>query len=132
MKWFHDLKIATKLMLSFVVVLVLTVLLGVASMLRMAELNRATTDLSGNWMPSVKAVLTMRTQLGDFRRWEAAHLLTSEHDKMGMYEKRLVDTQAAIKKTDEEYAKLISSPEEQAEHDAFLKAWEKFLAEDVK
>jgi methyl-accepting chemotaxis protein len=132
MKWFHDLKIATKLMMSFAAVLALAALLGIASLAKMAALNQASSDLSGNWMPSVQAVLTMRTQIGDFRRWELAHLLTGEADKMPLYEKRLADTRDAFRKTDDAYAKLINSPEERAVHAEFMKSWEQFLAEDAK
>jgi methyl-accepting chemotaxis protein len=132
MKWFHDLKIATKLMISFAAVLALAVLLGIASFTQMGALNRASADLSRNWMPSVQAVLTMRTQLGDIRRWELAHLLTSDTDRMALFEKRLAEARDVFRKTDEAYAKLINSPEEQAVHAEFLKLWEQFLGYHAK
>ncbi|MCL6484495.1 MAG: MCP four helix bundle domain-containing protein, partial [Janthinobacterium lividum] len=50
MKWFFDLKIATKLILSFGAVLLLTAALGVSAIFSMARINTASTDLSANWM----------------------------------------------------------------------------------
>ena len=61
MKWFFDLKIATKLILSFGAVLLLTAALGVSAIFSMARINDASTDLSANWMPSVLAAMSMRS-----------------------------------------------------------------------
>ena len=68
MKWFFDLKIATKLILSFGAVLLLTAALGVSAILFMARTNTASMDLSDNWRPSVLADMSMRSDVSDFRR----------------------------------------------------------------
>lgn len=69
MKWFFDLKIATKLVLSFGAVLLLTAALGVSAIFSMARTNTASMDLSDNWMPSVLADMAMRSDVSDFRHW---------------------------------------------------------------
>lgn len=68
MKWFFDLKIATKLILSFGAVLLLTAALGGSAIFSMARTNTASMDLSDNWMPSVLAAMSMRSDVSDFRR----------------------------------------------------------------
>ena len=50
MKWFFDLKIAPKLILSFGAVLVLTVVMGVTGIMSMSRINAASTELAKDWL----------------------------------------------------------------------------------
>jgi len=132
MKWFYDLKIATKLIVSFGVVLLLTLAMGVSGIYSMSKVNQASTDIAENWMPSVRAVMELRTDVGEVRRWELAHMLNEEEKAKADYEKRM-DTSLALMKTHREaYDKLISSPEERALAADFDKAWSGFMAEHAK
>lgn len=63
MQWFYNLKIAHKLLLSFVVVLILTVGLGAFSITQLSRVNQAAVDISGNWLPSIRAALKMKATL---------------------------------------------------------------------
>ncbi|MBV6320417.1 methyl-accepting chemotaxis protein [Duganella violaceipulchra] len=132
MKWFYDLKIASKLIVSFGAVLLLTLVMGVCSILSIGQVNQASTDLAENWMPSVRAVLELRADVGDYRRWELAHLLNEEAQGMAGYEKRMEDTMATLKAHRQGLEKLITTAEEKtlaAEFDASLAA---FLGEHGK
>jgi hypothetical protein len=88
MQWFFDLNIATKLILSFGVVLLLTAALGVAAIFFMARIHTASMDLSANWMPSVLAAMSMRSDVSDVRRWELAHMLAAQDADMAQNETR--------------------------------------------
>ena len=55
MKWFYDLKISTKLISSFLVVLALTAAMGGFAILQLGAVNQAAQDIKGNWMPSMRA-----------------------------------------------------------------------------
>jgi methyl-accepting chemotaxis protein len=132
MKWFYDLKIATKLIVSFGAVLLLTLILGISNMMSMNRVNQASTDLAENWMPSVRAVLELRATVGDLRRWELAHLLNEDAAQMADYEKRMDDTLAILKKTRDTYEKLISSPEEKAIAADFDKGFQAFMVDHAK
>ena len=132
MSWFQHLKISTKLFVSFASVLLLTVVLGATSITAISNINRSAENMANNWLPSVQAVLTLQTKVGDFRRWELAHLLTPEAPKMDMYEKRMEETLVAMKAIDTTYGKLISSDEEREIHKDLLKQWEGFMVEHGK
>ena len=121
MKWFYDLKIATKLIVSFGAVLLLTAFLGVSAILSMARINVASTDLSTNWMPSVLAAMSMRSDVSDFRRWELAHMLAAQDNDMALNETRMTETQAKLKADGDKYRALISEPGE-------LEVFERFQA----
>jgi methyl-accepting chemotaxis protein len=132
MKWFYDLKIATKLIVSFGVVLLLTLAMGVSGIYSMSKVNQASTDLAENWMPSVRAVLELRTDIGEMRRWELAHMLNDDDKMKAEYERRMDSTQALMKTHREGYEKLISSPEERSLVAALDKSWSAFLLEHAK
>ncbi len=127
MKWFFDLKIATKLILSFGAVLLLTAALGVSAIFSMARINTASTDLSANWMPSVLAAMSMRSDVSDFRRWELAHMLAAQDADMALNEARMTQTQAKLKADGDNYRRLISEPGEQEIFDRFLALNDEFM-----
>jgi methyl-accepting chemotaxis protein len=132
MKWFYDLKIATKLIVSFGAVLLLTLVLGISNMVSMDRVNQASTDLADNWMPSVRAVMDLRTDVGEIRRWELAHLLNDDPAAMADYEQRLDKALALLKQHRDNYEKLISSPEEKAIATEFDKALAAFMIDHDK
>ena len=127
MKWFFDLKIATKLILSFGAVLLLTAALGVSAIFSMARINDASTDLSANWMPSVLAAMSMRSDVSDFRRWELAHMLAAQDSDMALNETRMTETQAKLKTDGDKYRTLISEPGEKEIFERFLALNDEFM-----
>jgi methyl-accepting chemotaxis protein len=132
MKWFYDLKIATKLIVSFGAVLLLTLLLGVSNMMSMDRVNQASTDLAENWMPSVRAVMELRADVGELRRWELAHLLNEDPATLATYEKNMDASVLALKQHRDAYEKLISSPEEKAIAAEFDKNLAVFMIDHAK
>ena len=132
MKWFYDLKIATKLIVSFGAVLLLTLAMGVSGIYSMSKVNDASTDIAENWMPSVHAIMDLRTDVGELRRWELAHMLNDDEQGMTGYEKRMDESLATMKTHREAYQKLISSPEEQTLASEFDKIWTVFMADHAK
>ncbi|WP_377701877.1 methyl-accepting chemotaxis protein [Pseudoduganella sp. UC29_71] len=132
MRWFYNLRIATKLIVSFGAVMLLTLILGLSAITAMGGINKATEDLAQERMPSVQAVMAIRIDIGDFRRWQLLHILSSEDKWYDTYDKRLGEAQAAFQADSERYQKLISSPEEKARYDAFLAQWQQFVADNPK
>jgi len=132
MKWFYDLKIATKLIVSFGVVLLLTLVMGVSGIYSMSRVNQASTDIAEDWMPSVRAVMELRNDVGELRRWELAHMLNEDVKAKTDYEKRMEVTLATMKTHRDAYDKLISSPEEKTLAAEFDKTWTAFMADHGK
>ncbi|WP_373988827.1 methyl-accepting chemotaxis protein [Duganella sp. BuS-21] len=132
MKWFYDLKIATKLIVSFGTVLILTLLLGISNMLSMDRVNQASTDLAENWMPSVRAVMELRSDVGELRRWELSHLLNEDAATLAAYEKNMEASVLALKQQRDAYEKLISSPEEKTIAAEFDKNLAAFMIDHAK
>jgi len=132
MKWFHNLRIAPKLIATFGAVQLLMLIMGIASISSMSRLNDASTDLATNWMPSVRAVMQLRTDVGELRRWQLAHMLTDVPKSLATYEERMAKTLEGQRTNASAYEKLISSPEERAIYDDFSRNWQLFLVEHNK
>jgi methyl-accepting chemotaxis protein len=131
-KWFYDLRIATKLIVSFGVVLLLTLVMGLASMVSTSRVNQASSDLANNWMPSVRMALELRTDIGEMRRWQLAHMISDQPASYAMYEKRMAETEATLKTHRAAYEKLINSPEEKALITEFDQGWNAFKVDHDK
>ncbi|MFM9924749.1 methyl-accepting chemotaxis protein [Variovorax sp. H27-G14] len=125
MKAFYNLKIATKLLVSFIAVLVLTACVGAVSVLQLSKVHDMSTDLATNWMPATRSLLEMKNLVSRFRTQELQHILSRSTVEMTNYEKSMDTTWAALQKSRAEYQTLISEPEERAVYPVF----EKLLAE---
>ncbi len=132
MKWFYNLRIARKLNLTFGVVQLLTLFLGINAIMAMSRIHDSSEEQATDWMPSVQSAMDMRTNVGDFRRWELAHMIANTDAAYAEYEKRMTATQADLQQDIVNYTKLISNPEEQARYDQFKKAWQEFMVEHDK
>ncbi|MRV71097.1 HAMP domain-containing protein [Duganella sp. FT92W] len=132
MKWFYNLRIARKLNITFGIVQVLTLFLGVNALMAMGRMHAASDDLATDWMPSVQGAMAIRIDVGEFRRWELSHMVSTDEAGHAKYEKRLADTLALLETHRAAYTKLISNPEEQALIDSFGKAWQDFMGDHNK
>lgn len=86
MQWFYDLKIATKLIASFLAVLALTAFMGVFSIIQLAEVNQITADIRDNWMPAMRAASGMRYRVANYRLKEARYIMTESAPEMAELE----------------------------------------------
>src|SRR5690349_14328193 len=112
MQWFRDLKIARKLLLAFAVVQLLMLVLGIACLQSMSRINDASDDLAENWLPSVRAVMQVRTDVSDLRRQELAFLLADDAQEKNRIAQQMDTILAASRANVTSYEKLISSPAE--------------------
>jgi len=132
MTWFHDLKLASKLLIAFLGLISLTLLLGLFAIHQMGEMDKATKDVTGNWMPSIRFLATANTDTSDFRTAELQHILSTDASQMSRYERDMRDEQQAIERGLEQYEKIIVTPEEQRLYDEFTRLWAEYLVEHDK
>jgi methyl-accepting chemotaxis protein len=129
---FRNMKLATKLFGSFVVVLALMTGLGAYAIAQLATVNQSTVDLSTNWMPSVRTILDTKVAYHHLRVLQYMMVAATDPADIANTEKELNDTTVELNKAEEEYSKLVSSPEEQRTYDAFKAEREVFLSEQAK
>lgn len=114
---------------TYVVASLLTafsIIIGSLSIVGMANINTEVTNISTNWLPAIKVVGELGGMVGEYRRNEFAHILTSDEVQMRGYEKSISDLSTKIDAKVKEYEKLISEPEEKAAFPKFLAAWESY------
>ena len=127
-----DLRISTRLKLSFGLMATLMLLLLASAVMQMNNLRAATVDLSENWLPSVGFVSEMNTSTSDFRLSEFQHVLNTDDARMKDIEKDMAAVLADFNKYRDAYVKLISSPQEQALWDQFAQDWKRYLEQHEK
>ncbi|WP_394778944.1 methyl-accepting chemotaxis protein [Undibacterium sp.] len=123
---------ATKLLLSFIVVLLLTALLSIFSMVELAKVNQNAVEMRTNWLPSVRSVLGMKSDLALFRSQELQHLISSTDGDWTAYEKKMATTLESLQKNRDVYQKLIDSTEEKDTYKEFSNTFDQFMADHAK
>lgn len=127
MIWFYDLKISTRLVVGFIVVLLLTVFLGLFSIQVLFDVNEKSTEIEVNWLPSARYTAEMRTHVTEYRVVELQHFITESTDEMARHEGELRGIQDALEKKKASYAPLISSDQERKKYEEFVAAWDRYL-----
>ena len=112
MNAFYNLKLANKLLLSFILVLGLTVGLGVFSVIQLSKVNQKSTDLAENWMPSARMLLELKTDLARYRTNELQHIMSETPEDRGNYENAMSSLWEQLQKNLVAYQKLPAEREE--------------------
>ena len=95
---------------------------GVFALNKTAAVNSSTVDLSSNWLPSVSTALNLGLSASRARLAIVKHILSTD-EEMAQTDKDIETQMTAIDKYRQQYEKLISSPEERAAYDAFVRDW---------
>jgi methyl-accepting chemotaxis protein len=128
MKWFYDLRIATKLITSFLLVLVLTALTGGFAIIQLGLVNETATEMRDNWLPSVRVASGMRFFVANYRIKELRHLMADSPTEQTQYEQEAVDARKEVDTRMARYEKeLIAGPADQALLDTFKNDWNNYL-----
>ncbi|WUR14285.1 methyl-accepting chemotaxis protein [[Empedobacter] haloabium] len=132
MKWLTERKLSTKLGLAFAAVLLLTALVGAFSINQLAKVNNTATELSSRWMPAMRVIQDIKAQIARVRTRELQYIISDDVADLDKYDKVIANDLVDLKKMQDEFVKLIKTPEEQALYDEFLSMWDRYMAEDAK
>lgn len=126
------LRIGTRLVLAFLVVISLTSALGLFAMTQLGSVKKVSNDITEKWTTGARLSSQMNTDQSDFRIAEAQHMLSTEPEERARYAKELATVGSAMDKAQADYAKLVSSPEEKALFDEFKRERRRYLDEHTK
>src|SRR5450830_622904 len=133
MKWFFNLRIAKKLLLSFTCVLSLTAVSGIFSIIQLEKVNSASTEIATNWLPSIRTLGDMKLLVARLRSNEAQMALyDDDQEAIGTLTKRSDGVITALGATTKTYESEISEPEEKALYPEVQKKLQFILAEHQK
>ncbi len=125
MQWFSSLKLAPKLMLAFGVVLIIMLIQGVGAYTGLRSMERVTSGLVTNVLPSVTLVGETRALLGEFRTASYRGLVRASEASKQQARERAASIDAQLTKNFENYAQYVQSPEEKRLLDELVVAWDK-------
>jgi methyl-accepting chemotaxis protein len=123
-----NLKLRTKIIGGFAIVLALATAQSLFGVQQLQIVNNKSTEISENWLPSVKLSGDMNTNTADFRMAELQHVLADNDAAMDGFEKEMQGVKETFEKNRSAYVKLISSDEERKLYDAFDRQWKQYLA----
>jgi methyl-accepting chemotaxis protein len=124
-------KIATKLGLSFCAVLLMTAIVGIFSIYELAKVNEISMRLSSRWLPSVRIIEDVKSQIARIRTREFQYIISSDPADMDKYDKVIATDLEDLKKMQNEYEALLET-EEKALYGAFTEQWARYMVEDAK
>ncbi|MFL7961517.1 methyl-accepting chemotaxis protein [Pseudomonas kielensis] len=128
MKWFYDLRIATKLITSFLVVLALTAVMGVFAIIQLGEVNSTTVEIRENWMPSMRAASGMRFYGANYRLKENRHITADSEQERVTIEQEAEEAKKAFETRLATYEKLLSNAEDRQLFETTRNDWVAYLA----
>src|SRR4051794_23900446 len=77
MQWFNNLRLSAKLLVSFTVVLLITCALGVLSIERLGDVAQDSSEISGNYLPSLDTLGAINTMSSNIRMAQIRQILAS-------------------------------------------------------
>jgi len=132
MKLFENMRLATKLGLAFVMLLLLSACIGISSIVGLAAVNQTANSLSADWMPSMRAVQDIKSQIARVRTREFQYIISSDPSEMDKYDKVIAADLEDLAKMQAQFVSLIDTAEEKQLYQDFLAMWDKYMVEDKK
>src|SRR5450830_6669 len=132
MRWFYDLKIALKLILTIAIIAFFMLALGLFAIAQLDKVNQAANDLASNWLPAIRTLSNIKLSLARVRSGESLYIQASEKKERVEYEqaiRKIVDDLAVQQQI---YMTQISANEERTMFLEVTKSIEIFLTEHKK
>ncbi|TXT41661.1 MAG: methyl-accepting chemotaxis sensory transducer [Comamonadaceae bacterium] len=129
---FSNFRISVKLGIGFGVMVLLTALIGVLSMGQMGRMNDDTTELSENWLPSIKVVSELQVLLNDMRRAELQHVIAPTAEEQKPEADRFAANVGKLAALEKSFDQRQLSPEERQVFERYKSESRAYLATSVK
>ncbi len=126
--WFDTVSIGKRLTLAFGAVLLLTAVLGGASIFNLARVNGASDELASKWLPGVGATGAARAAMLEYRALEVKHASAADASYRAEYEDKLKEAAAAVAAHLGAHANLTAGgDEDRAVAAAAAAKWKEYL-----
>ncbi len=129
MQWFIHMRIMSKLVLSFGVILAILAGLGWFASTEMSDINDKSTEISTVWLPSVQACAELNSLILEVRNAEYGHAISADEKSMSEYEKRIEQYKTDIQNVRTAYEKLPALEEEQRLYQEYKNHWDLYIKE---
>jgi len=127
-----DVKLGTKLMGGFILVLFLAAIQSVLAVFGTNALNTNTQQMSDHLLPSALHTGFLGTQASRLRAAQFQHLLVFGEDERRAIEKQIEGLREAVNTESQGYAGIIKDGEEKTHFDKFQGEWKKYQAQQAE
>jgi len=100
--------------------------MGLLAVWNMRAINANTVDIATNWLPSVRVLGDLRAGVITYRNVIREHMLAETIEEKDAAEKILATVIESNAKIRQSYEQLITSPEERALYNEWVKLWESY------
>ncbi|WP_298188468.1 methyl-accepting chemotaxis protein [uncultured Pseudomonas sp.] len=128
----RNLNIAPRASLGFGLVALLVLLLGSFSLLQMAEMNKQSDQINGNWLPSILSLGEMNQDILRLRALTLRMLASYEETVVADTLPRIEELRNMLEKAQADYEKLIVTAEERTVYERFKQGEYAYLQEQRK
>ncbi|MEW6642108.1 MAG: methyl-accepting chemotaxis protein [Pseudomonadota bacterium] len=126
---FSKLSIRTKITAVIAILLLIMSGMGAFAIRQMNAINASTVDIQTNWLPSVRVLGELRANTISYRIVVRSHIMATDEAGKAAQEKLLVTVSENIDKSRKAYEPMITTPEEKALYDEFVKLWSSYTSE---
>ncbi|WFU38596.1 methyl-accepting chemotaxis protein [Bradyrhizobium sp. CB82] len=121
-----NISIRTKIISVVAFLLVAMTGMGLLAVLKMRSMNANTTDITTNWMPSVRVLGDLRAIVISYRNVVREHMLAETLEEKLAAEKMAAIVIDMLAKSRKDYEPMITSPEERALYNEWSKLWDDY------
>jgi methyl-accepting chemotaxis protein len=125
---FRDLSIRTRIAATLGILVLMMAATGWFSADRIMRVRETTVDINTSWLPSVRYIGDVRYNMARHRAIISRHMMTSDPDQKAQIEERVRLAGKNVEDARKVYEPLITSAAERAAYDAFVPAWQTYLA----
>jgi len=100
---------------------------GVTAIATMRGINSHTVEIAESWLPSVRALGSLRADINEIRVVIRLHLMQEAAENKQAAEKRMAGLLDRVGKTRKQYEQLISSAEERALYEQWSQRWKDYM-----
>jgi methyl-accepting chemotaxis protein len=129
MQWFYNLSIRTKLIISSMTLIMLTVALGVYMVIKLTDISVTSENVAQAELPNLLSISKISDLFGSFRRGELLEIVADKKEDIEKYQKRNQDTQEKLNKELSVFEKGLDNSERK-DYSDFTNAWKAYLAEN--
>ncbi|AKK00916.1 methyl-accepting chemotaxis protein [Pseudomonas sp. WP18] len=115
----RHLSIATRMVLGFVIIALLSVALGLFALRQIDEVQDQSLKIKDNWLQQVRALGAANAALNRYRMGSMQHILSTREQDMQSYEEKTAGRLQQVREQMQTYARLLESDEEKARLAAF-------------
>ncbi|MCJ2062690.1 MCP four helix bundle domain-containing protein [Methylobacterium sp. J-088] len=125
---FQSMSIRSKLIAAFSVLLLFLGGLSTVGLWSASTINGSLLDVETNWLPSVRTASQVDALTGRYVTSMLRHILSTDAQMLASIDKDLSERGDKLEQATKAYEALISSPQERALYETFVREWRTFAA----